>query len=84
MSVANTTEWHEPIAVTEVGDSYNDGVTEEDLKPSIPVRAYFFSTRYDNGVLKTVLVFHLYIVFAQSNCVIGSGLRMCNIHFIPW
>ncbi|XP_023740187.1 protein RETARDED ROOT GROWTH-LIKE [Lactuca sativa] len=47
VSVANTTEWHEPIAVTEVGDSYNDGVTEEDLKPSIPVRAYFFSTSVD-------------------------------------
>lgn len=40
-------EWHEPIACTEVDDPYNAGVTEEDLKPSIPVRAYFFSTSVD-------------------------------------
>ncbi|KAI3721329.1 hypothetical protein L2E82_32338 [Cichorium intybus] len=47
VSVADTVEWHEPIACAEVDDPYNDGVTEEDLKPSIPVRAYFFSTSVD-------------------------------------
>ncbi|XP_022006557.1 uncharacterized protein LOC110904997 isoform X2 [Helianthus annuus] len=39
-SVVDTVEWLEP----EVDDSNSDGVIEEDIKPSIPVRAYFFST----------------------------------------
>ncbi|KAJ9539940.1 hypothetical protein OSB04_026446 [Centaurea solstitialis] len=48
VSVADTMEWQEPVASAEVDDSYNDGgVSEEDLKPSIPVRAYFFSTSVD-------------------------------------
>ncbi|KVI09754.1 Protein of unknown function DUF155 [Cynara cardunculus var. scolymus] len=47
VSVADTMEWHEPAACAEVDDSYNDDVSEEDLKPSIPVRAYFFSTSVD-------------------------------------
>ncbi|GKC82461.1 hypothetical protein Tco_1138178 [Tanacetum coccineum] len=44
MSVADTVEWEE--AVLE-GKSESDGVVDEDVKGSIPVRAYFFSTRYN-------------------------------------
>ncbi|GJV26656.1 sporulation protein RMD1 [Tanacetum coccineum] len=44
MSVADTVEWEE--AVLE-GKSESDGVVDEDVKGSIPVRAYFFSTSVD-------------------------------------
>ncbi|PSS32848.1 Sporulation protein [Actinidia chinensis var. chinensis] len=44
---ANTLEWNEPISCLEVGDRDDGGVIEEDSKPSIPVRAYFFSTSVD-------------------------------------
>lgn len=52
----NTFEWNEPVSCSEVGDggfrSIGEGVSdgeaddvEEDSRPSIPVRAYFISTR---------------------------------------
>ncbi|XP_012073696.1 uncharacterized protein LOC105635258 isoform X2 [Jatropha curcas] len=41
-----TAEWNEPVSSTEVGDGGNRAV-DEDAKPSIPVRAYFFSTSVD-------------------------------------
>ncbi|XP_057462490.1 protein RETARDED ROOT GROWTH-LIKE-like [Actinidia eriantha] len=44
---ATTLEWNEPISRSEVGDRDDEGVTDEDSKPSIPVRAYFFSTSVD-------------------------------------
>lgn len=44
MSVADTVEWEE--AVVE-GKSEDEGVVDEDVKGSIPVRAYFFSTSVD-------------------------------------
>ncbi|KAI3793386.1 hypothetical protein L1987_36005 [Smallanthus sonchifolius] len=37
-------ERHESGVLAEVDDLYDDGVSEEDIKPSIPVRAYFFFT----------------------------------------
>ncbi|CAK9142963.1 unnamed protein product, partial [Ilex paraguariensis] len=42
-------EWNEPISCSEVGDGdhENGGVTDEDDKLSMPVRAYFFSTSVD-------------------------------------
>ena len=33
-------------SVPETVESNDGGVVEEDVQPSIPVRAYFFSTRY--------------------------------------
>lgn len=45
VSPAHTLEWNEPVSCSEVGDGNNETV-EEDTKPSIPVRAYFFSTRF--------------------------------------
>ena len=46
VSPAQTFEWNEPISCSEVGDGDN-GTVDEDTKPYIPVRAYFFSTRFD-------------------------------------
>ncbi|KVI04963.1 uncharacterized protein LOC112525606 isoform X1 [Cynara cardunculus var. scolymus] len=47
VSVADTMEWDEPAVCAEVEDSGDDVVSDEDVKPSIPVRAYFFSTSVD-------------------------------------
>lgn len=47
---AHTLEWNEPVSCSEVVgevESGDTGVVEEDAKPSIPVRAYFFSTSVD-------------------------------------
>ncbi|KAK9064138.1 hypothetical protein SSX86_018010 [Deinandra increscens subsp. villosa] len=44
VSVADTMEWDEPANKVEEEDSGDDDVIDEDVKPSIPVRAYFFST----------------------------------------
>ncbi|KAI3799782.1 hypothetical protein L1987_35085 [Smallanthus sonchifolius] len=44
VSAVDTMERHESGVLAEVDDSYDDGVSEEDIKPSIPVRAYFFFT----------------------------------------
>nr|KAJ0190603.1 hypothetical protein LSAT_V11C800396190 [Lactuca sativa] len=46
-SVADTLEWDEPAVCAEVEDSGDDFVTDEDVKPPISVRAYFFSTSVD-------------------------------------
>ncbi|KAK1409514.1 hypothetical protein QVD17_36040 [Tagetes erecta] len=46
-SVVDTMELHEPVAWDEADDSFDDGVSDEDVKLSIPVRAYFFSTSVD-------------------------------------
>ncbi|XP_030462264.2 protein RETARDED ROOT GROWTH-LIKE-like [Syzygium oleosum] len=43
-------EWNEPVSCSEVVgevESGEVGVVEEDAKPAIPVRAYFFSTSVD-------------------------------------
>lgn len=45
VSPAHTLEWNEPVSGSEVGDG-NNGTVQEETKPSIPVRAYFFSTRF--------------------------------------
>ncbi|XP_059628245.1 protein RETARDED ROOT GROWTH-LIKE-like [Cornus florida] len=47
ISSANTVDWNEPVSCSEVGDGSNGGVSEEDIRASIPVRAYFFSTSVD-------------------------------------
>ncbi|XP_015877102.3 protein RETARDED ROOT GROWTH-LIKE [Ziziphus jujuba] len=54
VSSAPTLEWNEPVSCSEVGDSCSEevvngniGTVEDDAKPSIPVRAYFFSTSVD-------------------------------------
>lgn len=44
---AKTLEWNEPVSCTEVNDCNKGPVSEEDTKPSIPVRAFFFSTSVD-------------------------------------
>ncbi|KAF5467175.1 hypothetical protein F2P56_017030, partial [Juglans regia] len=46
VSSAPTLEWNEPVSCSEVGDG-NNGSVEEGTKPSIPVRAFFFSTSVD-------------------------------------
>lgn len=44
---AGTLEWNEPIMCSQVGSGDDvGGVSEEDTKASIPVRAFFFSTRF--------------------------------------
>lgn len=45
ISSAHTVDWNEPVTYSEDGDSNSGGVSEEDTKSSIPVRAFFFSTR---------------------------------------
>lgn len=45
---------HEPAAWDVTDDSFDYGVSDEDVKLSIPVRAYFFSTRYDSFCLENV------------------------------
>ncbi|KAK6929260.1 protein of unknown function DUF155 [Dillenia turbinata] len=48
VSPAHTVEWSEPpLACSEIGDGNRDDVSDEAAKPSIPVRAYFFSTSVD-------------------------------------
>ncbi|XP_057476823.1 protein RETARDED ROOT GROWTH-LIKE-like isoform X2 [Actinidia eriantha] len=44
ISSAHTLEWNEPVPCSESGDCSIGGVSEEESKPSISVRAYFFST----------------------------------------
>uniref|UniRef100_A0A2N9E2Y6 DUF155 domain-containing protein n=1 Tax=Fagus sylvatica TaxID=28930 RepID=A0A2N9E2Y6_FAGSY len=47
-SPADTLDWNEPVSCSEVGDGDgNNGSLDEDSKPAIPVRAYFFSTSVD-------------------------------------
>lgn len=41
-----TVDWNEPVSCSEVGDEGKSTSVEEDTRPSIPVRAYFFSTRF--------------------------------------
>lgn len=40
-------EWNEPVSSSEVNDGNNGDMNEEDMMPSVPVRAYFFSTSVD-------------------------------------
>ncbi|GFZ14822.1 sporulation RMD1-like protein, putative [Actinidia rufa] len=47
ISSAHTVEWNEPVPCSEAGDCSIGGVSEEESKPSISVRAYFFSTSVD-------------------------------------
>ncbi|KAI3517297.1 hypothetical protein L1887_16511 [Cichorium endivia] len=47
VSVADTVEWDEHTVCAEVEDSGDDFVSDEDVKPSIPIRAYFVSTSVD-------------------------------------
>lgn len=68
-SVADTLEWDEPAVCAEVEDSGDDFVTDEDVKPPISVRAYFFSTRYDNCCLKW-LIFPIHHSIGCEYCVI--------------
>ena len=47
-SSVHTLEWNEPVSCSEVGEGIGEGEAdevEEDSRPSIPVRAYFISTR---------------------------------------
>ncbi|XP_042476944.1 protein RETARDED ROOT GROWTH-LIKE-like [Macadamia integrifolia] len=48
---ASTLDWNEPVSCSEIGDGYNSKVNEVvnvgETTPSIPVRAYFFSTSVD-------------------------------------
>ncbi|KAI4351199.1 hypothetical protein L6164_005578 [Bauhinia variegata] len=46
ISSVHTLDWKDPVSCSEIGDD-NAGSVEEDAKPSIPVRAYFFSTSVD-------------------------------------
>ena len=64
MSPAQTFEWNEPISCSEVGDGDN-GTVDEDTKPYIPVRAYFFSTRFD--------FYHFFFFFLNLWCS-GYGI----------
>ncbi|GAV63714.1 DUF155 domain-containing protein [Cephalotus follicularis] len=48
----HTLEWNDLVSCSEVGDGNNVITDDEDTKPSIPVRAYFFSTSVD---LKSLL-----------------------------
>ncbi|KAH0979858.1 hypothetical protein GBA52_007035 [Prunus armeniaca] len=43
---ADTLEWNEPLSCSEVGDGHK-AMVDENAMPSIPVRAYFFSTSVD-------------------------------------
>ncbi|KAI8563910.1 hypothetical protein RHMOL_Rhmol03G0146000 [Rhododendron molle] len=47
ISSTHTMDWNEPVTYSEDGDSNSGGVSEEDTKSSIPVRAFFFSTSVD-------------------------------------
>ncbi|XP_010253493.1 PREDICTED: sporulation protein RMD1 [Nelumbo nucifera] len=45
---AHTLDWNESVSCSEIGDGPSSTITEEEeMKPSIPVRAYFFSTSID-------------------------------------
>uniref|UniRef100_A0A803P1Z3 DUF155 domain-containing protein n=2 Tax=Cannabis sativa TaxID=3483 RepID=A0A803P1Z3_CANSA len=46
VSPAPTFDWNEPVSCSEVGDG-DMGTVDEDTRPHIPVRAYFFSTSVD-------------------------------------
>lgn len=46
-SPAGSLDWNEPVSCSEVGEGNSDNDNlDEDNKPCIPVRAYFFSTRF--------------------------------------
>ena len=46
-SPAGSLDWNEPVSCSEVGEGNGDDDNlDEDNKPCIPVRAYFFSTRF--------------------------------------
>ncbi|XP_052187459.1 protein RETARDED ROOT GROWTH-LIKE [Diospyros lotus] len=47
VSSAHHVEWNDAVSCSEVGDGNTGGVTEDEPRPSIPVRAYFFSTSVD-------------------------------------
>ncbi|KAL7228750.1 hypothetical protein ACSBR2_007446 [Camellia fascicularis] len=47
ISSAQTLEWNDTVSCSEVGDGNNGVVSEQDTKPSITVRAFFFSTSVD-------------------------------------
>lgn len=61
-SCADTLDWNDPVSCSsEVGDAndYDYVIQDDDTKPSIPVRAYFFSTR--SPVLSLSLSFSICI-----------------------
>ncbi|XP_061363556.1 protein RETARDED ROOT GROWTH-LIKE [Gastrolobium bilobum] len=42
-----TLDWNDAVSCSEVNAEVNDGTLDQDTKPSIPVRAFFFSTSVD-------------------------------------
>jgi len=80
VSPAPTLEWNEPVSCSEVGNG-DSGSVEEDSKSSIPVRAYFFSTRFASiclffyNFLRISLnyecwVFYRFIYLAIWKCIV--------------
>lgn len=78
-SSVHTLECNEPVSCSEVGDggfrSVGEGISdgegdevEEDSRPSIPVRAYFFSTRFQflSLLLFYCLVVQLCLIFHST------------------
>ncbi|KAK7279065.1 hypothetical protein RJT34_24109 [Clitoria ternatea] len=47
VSSVPTLDWNDAVSCSEVVVEGNDGAVEQDSKPSIPVRAFFFSTSVD-------------------------------------
>lgn len=48
--------WNEAVSCSEIGDGRSNRSLEEDRKTSIPVKAYFFSTRFVCNFLKLVII----------------------------
>lgn len=51
--------WNDAVSCSEVGDGGNNSSLEDDPKTSIPVKAYFFSTRSACNFLKLVILWKL-------------------------
>lgn len=68
MSVADTVEWDEHAAqvCTEVKDSGDGDVVDENVMPSIPVKAYFFYTRYHFHIFIVIVLYCMYPTYYNS------------------
>jgi hypothetical protein len=68
VSPVPTLEWNEPVSCSEVGNG-DSGSVEEDTKSAIPVRAYFFSTRFasvyflKNNFLRVSLNYECWVIY---------------------
>ena len=71
---AQALDWTEPAPSPSLGHGGNGRPVDDDAKPCIPVRAYFFSTRFRCPSISSISIFDFpfwVFFFSEANCVWG-------------